>query len=397
MPAKNVLPDFLSLPEIEVLSVGRPSSFLRIFNCQKLPTAQACPHCATVSTTGYDTRRLKLRDTPIRGAGVELRLVKRRLFCKPCNRVFTESVSGVWPGRRTTQRFRAHVRWAAENFTDLKRVRRAYKVSNDFVYQSLYESLELRARARARAWPKVLGIDEHGFGKVRSNLGGIRKFVTMLVDMNAKSLFEVAHGRSVDELKVQLAHIPGRENVEWVVMDMSDPYRKFIREFFPNARIVADKFHVLRLLGPALLRRRKEIPGDRRVHEMKRLMVRNFFSLPFHERSRLDHWLKLHPELKELHEFKERLHELFRTKGFERASRGFERLIQAASRSTRVEILRLRDTLLRWRDPILAYFKTGLTNARTEGMNNVAKVVKRRSYGFRNFKFYRLRLLAACS
>ena len=180
-------------------------------------------------------------------------------------------------------------------------------------------------------------------------------------------------------------------------MDMSDPYRKFNREFFPSAKIVANKFHVLRLLGPSLLRRRKEMPGDRRVHEMKRLMTRNFFSLSFHDRSRLSGWLKLHPELNQLHEFKERLHELFRTKGFERACRGFERLITAAGTSTLVEILRLRETLLRWKEPVLAYFKTGLTNARTEGYNNVAKVVKRRSYGFRNFKFYRLKLLAACS
>jgi transposase len=264
------------------------------------------------------------------------------------------------------------VRWAAENFTDLARVRRTYKVSNDFVYTSLYEGLALRARARAHPWPKVIGIDEHGFGRIKQL--GRGAMVTMLVDFDSKNLFEVVQGRSGEELRRQLAHIPGRENVQIVVMDMSDPYRKFVREFFPNARIVADKFHVLRLLSPALLRRRKEIPGDRRVHEMKRLMMRNFFALSLHDRARLDSWLKLHPELGELHAFKERLHEVFRTKGFERASRGFERLLQAAQASKLSEILRLNDTLKRWRYPILEYFRTGLTNARTEGMNNVAKV-----------------------
>ncbi|MBS1984749.1 MAG: transposase [Bdellovibrionales bacterium] len=72
-------------------------------------------------------------------------------------------------------------------------------------------------------------------------------------------------------------------------------------------------------------------------------------------------------------------------------------MLAAAADSKLPEILRLRETLTRWREPILEYFKTGLTNARTEGMNNVAKVVKRRSYGFRNFRNYRLRVLAACS
>jgi transposase len=67
------------------------------------------------------------------------------------------------------------------------------------------------------------------------------------------------------------------------------------------------------------------------------------------------------------------------------------------SKSSLPEIKTLRRTLMRWRKEILNYFKHRLTNARTEGYNNVAKVIKRRSYGFRNFQNYRLRLLNACS
>jgi transposase len=394
MPPR-VLPDFLSLPELEVSRVLRVNRTTQVYESSLAHRAHACPKCAQPTAITYDRRTVRLKDAPIRSIRVELRVKKRRLLCKPCDHVFTESISGVWPGRRTTQRFRAEVRWAAENFTDLKRVRRHFRVSNDFIYRALYEQLEKRARDRARAWPRVIGIDEHGFGRVKS-LGG-KALVTMFVDFNSRNLFELVQGRSGNELRAALEHIPGRENVQIVVMDMSDPYRKFVREFFPNARIVADKFHVLRLLSPALLRRRKEVPGDRRVHEMKRLMMRNFFELSFIDRARLDAWLKQFPELRELHDFKERLHQVFRIKGFDRATKAFERLLEQAGTSTLPEILRLRDTLQRWRDPILHYFKTGLTNARTEGMNNVAKVVKRRSYGFRSFKNYRLRVLAACS
>ena len=52
---------------------------------------------------------------------------------------------------------------------------------------------------------------------------------------------------------------------------------------------------------------------------------------------------------------------------------------------------------MRWRNEILEYFKNRLTNARTEGFNNVAKVVKKRAYGYRSFKTYRLALLQACA
>lgn len=60
------------------------------------------------------------------------------------------------------------------------------------------------------------------------------------------------------------------------------------------------------------------------------------------------------------------------------------------------EVRALRQTLLKWKDEILNYFKNGLTNARVEGFDNKAKLVKRRGYGYRSFENYRLRLLNAC-
>jgi len=52
---------------------------------------------------------------------------------------------------------------------------------------------------------------------------------------------------------------------------------------------------------------------------------------------------------------------------------------------------------LLWRHAILEHIATGLTNARTEGFNNKAKLVKKRAYGYRSFRNYRLRLLNACA
>ena len=68
---------------------------------------------------------------------------------------------------------------------------------------------------------------------------------------------------------------------------------------------------------------------------------------------------------------------------------------QRPSRTT--ELQTFRRTLVRWRREILVYFDTRLTNARTEGFNNKAKLVKKRAYGYRSFRNYRLRLLNACA
>ena len=66
------------------------------------------------------------------------------------------------------------------------------------------------------------------------------------------------------------------------------------------------------------------------------------------------------------------------------------------------EFLRSRKSSLRernymkWHSEILAYFETDLTNGRTERFNDLAKLVRRRAFGYMNFKDYRLRLLNAC-
>ena len=59
------------------------------------------------------------------------------------------------------------------------------------------------------------------------------------------------------------------------------------------------------------------------------------------------------------------------------------------------EIKTLRRTMLKWSEEILNYFKTKITNARTEGFNNLAKLYQKRAFGYKNFENYRLRLLNA--
>lgn len=194
-----------------------------------------------------------------------------------------------------------------------------------------------------------------------------------------------------------LAHIPGRENVKNVIIDMCDPFKKFAREFFPNTCLIADKFHVLRLLSPSLLRRRKEITGDRASARARRLILMSSHKLDYSKRLALQTFLSAYPEMAELYSWKERLHGFYRIKGYNRAVIAFTYMTDDMAHSKLPEIKTLRRTLMKWREEILNYFKTGLTNARTEGFNNKAKVVKRMGYGYKQFRNYRLKVLTACA
>ncbi len=265
-------------------------------------------------------------------------------------------------------------------------------MSKSYIYKAFYSQLEIETKRKVNyPWPRTIGIDEHFFN--RKN--GYREFMTIFVDYKNRRPRELVLGRSSGVLQTSISSIAGRENVRHVVMDLSRPYKTFVKEYFFNAEIVADKFHVLRLLNGAINRLRKQYTGDERKNPIRRLLLCSSKKLEHFKRKAISQWLEDKPDLKEIYNYKEALFRFYRTRGYNKARKALIKLMDAMAHSKIREIQSLRNTLRSWSTEILNYFKTGLTNARTEGFNNVAKTIQKRGYGFKNPENYRLRVLNA--
>ena len=392
MPS-TIIARSLLLPELELTGLEhfRSTNYLQV---KKKTPFEFCPKCARRCESVYDHRTVQIKDEPIRGKGVYLVIKKRRFFCGTCSKPFTEYVDGIKKGYRTTQRLKSSVLWACENFTDLKRVRRAYRCSSWYVYKAFYEQLELKRRRRQYPCPNTIGIDEHSF---RRNKKGYTDFASLIADYRNKRVMDVAQGKTVAELNYALSHIAEPENVENVVVDLCDPFKSFAYSFFPNCKVIADKFHVLRLLHGPINKRRNAIVGDRRINPIGRLLLKNGSKLDYFVRKTIALWLEPYPELKEIYQYKEALHRFYRIRGYRKARCALINMTDQMAYSKTREIQTLRRTLMKWKEEILAYFLTGLTNGRTESYNNLAKLVQRRAFGYKSFENYRLRLLNACA
>lgn len=393
MPHESLAQGLL-LPELRLLKTvyAKGSGYTELW-VEKTSPMEVCPRCATPSRSTYDRRWMRAKDSPLRSKRLTLWIHKRRFSCHPCGRPFTEPVAGIRKGSRCTERYRKYLLWACERFGDLKAVRDELKCSAGFLYKNLYAELERKRRTRLYPWPEVVGLDEHFFRKAKT---GYRSFVSVVTDIKHKRLMEVVDGVRGADLEAQLSAIPGRENVRLVALDMSGSFRSFAKRFFPNAKLIADKFHVLRLLHPAIMRKRRELVGDQRGPG-HRSLLRSGKKLSLKSRLAIRDYLRKYPELQALWQAKEDLHTLYRTRGHHRASKALTRLTDRLALSPLPELQTLRGTLMKWRTEVLNYFRYRVTNARTEGFNNKAKVVKRRAYGYKSFRNYRLRVLNACS
>lgn len=395
MPIEK-LTRFLLLPKLEFVNLEHSAKGKLYFKCKSISTSDFCRKCGLENSRVHDYRTVRIKDAPQSGRKKTLVIRKKRYRCGGCKSVFTEDIPGILRGGRITQRLQRHVLYVCQNFANLKGVRRDTGLGSGTIYKRHYDQLELEQKKRMNnPWPTTIGIDEHSF--IRNKKYGYREFVTMIVDYNNKRVKEVIPGRVSGQLQQALRHIQGRNNVKNVCMDLSGVYRSFAKDFFPNARIIADKFHVLRLLNPHINRYRKKITGDKRKLKIRKFLLMSSKKLEPKIRYELFKWLDQYPALKELYMAKEALMQLYRCQSTNHAKRLLIKLTDWMATSKVKEIKTLRRTLMSWSEEILNYFENRLTNARTEGYNLVAKQVQRRAYGYRNFKNYRLKLLYACS
>jgi transposase len=329
------------LPEVKVKDL-KCNYGVHYFYLDKNNAYEVCPKCATASFSTYDHRIVKIKDSKLRNKHCYLVVRKRRFWCKTCRKPFTEPLAGVRKHHRTTSRYRQDVFHACLNYTNLKQVRKDYLCSNGFIYKVLYERLELERRKRLYSWPKTVGIDEHCFGKSEY---GYTRFSTTLVDYNNRRLMEVIDGKAMSDLRNGLNYIPGRENVKNAVMDMSPTFKNFSKLYFPNAKIIADKFHVVRLLHPAINKKRISITGDVRKNPIRKLLLKNGHELSYVQCYAVTKWLEQNPELREIYQYKEAVHRFYRTKGKKKAEQALTNLIEKMKTSTISEVKTTANTL----------------------------------------------------
>jgi transposase len=383
------------LPEYEVTGVCEVAGRVRI---QVRFTGEVkCPHCGDKKLRLQDRRVRRPRHESWGERHTELELETRKWRCRACSRSFWQRFPGIQPRLRATERFRRAV--CQKHFDGISRSRlgRRENLASATVERWFGWYLGLLAGERvSRECPRVLGIDEHFFTRRHG-------YATTFCDLKNHKVHDVVLGRSEASLEDYLARLEGKELVELVCMDLAPGYRALVRKHFPRARIVADRFHVIRTINHHFRACWNQLdPVGARNRGLISLMRRHRHNLSPEQYQRLAEYLKQRPALESIYCFKQRLTYLLLEKGrnqkrCRKLARRFLSHVAALRGCGLAPLVTLGDTLHAWREEIATMWRFTRNNGITEGFHTKMEVLQRQAYGFRNFQNYRLRVKVMCS
>lgn len=349
---------------------------------------QRCPSCGEWTSKVHDYRNQIVKDIDMFGCHTLLHLRKRRYICTCCGKRFYEKNSFLPKYQRTTTRLWGHVLSLMGAVKSMKQVAKETNLSSTSVAR-IFDNVSF---GRPNL-PRVIGIDEF-----KGNSGG-EKFNCILTDPDKHKILDVLQKRQSEALCEYFSHFPNRDQVELVTMDMSSLFRSVARFNFPNAKIIADKYHVVRQVTWAFENVRKRIQREfsklNRV-EMKRsrrLLLKRQKDLKEEEVFKVSQLLFMSKDLGEAYYLKERFYEMMESKDVYEAERKLKEWILHANVSNLKEFKKCRNTFMEWKEEILNAFRYNLTNGYTEGCNNKIKVIKRTAFSLTNFERFRKRIL----
>lgn len=349
-----------------------------------------CPTCKKFTDKIKDYRPQKIVLDSVNGKTTYAMFNKRRYICPHCGKTFYEAQSIVSTYQRRSQSQLFHIIHECskkQSFTDIAS---RYCVSVTTVIRYFSKI----ALGIPKFLPEVLSIDEF-----KGNAQG-QKYQVALVDPVAKKPLDILPKRNTEDLIryfYKNFNYKQRCKVNLVVTDLSSLFRKVVRTVFPNAKIVADRYHVTRLVNWAMERVRKRVQntfGKERIYfkRSKYLINKNMENLTPEDLLKLESMLEKSKDLGYAYMLKECFRKVLKFDALN--IRTFlNRWLELVAESGLAEFKSILKTFKDWQGEIVRGFLSRYSNGYIEGHNNKIKVIKRLSFGIKNFQILRVRIL----
>ena len=367
-----------------------------IFKIKQDRFSLRCPECNSkqLILKGYVSRIF--RTLPIGNKPVFIEFAIPRIQCMVCQVIRQVNVAFA-DGRRTyTKAFERYVLELSRHMT-ISDVARHLGVGWDMIKDIQKRYLKKRFSRPKLNKLKQIAIDEISIGRGH-------RYLTVVLDLVTGAVIFVGTGKGSDALIPFWRRLSRcKTHIQAVAIDMSPAYIKAVSENLPDAVIVFDHFHVIKLFNDRLSEFRRLLHSQMEDKEKAQflkgtrwLLLKNPENLNpnKNEPQRLEDVLKINKPLAAAYYMKEDLRQLWKQSGKDHAVNFLKAWILKAKASNILFLDRFADTLEEHWQGILAYYDYTISTGPLEGTNNKIKTLQRQAYGFRDMEFFKLKIYA---
>jgi transposase len=342
-----------------------------------------CHHCKKYTEKLHQNRSTLVRDLSVFGRPVYLKIPRRQFYCLSCQRYPTEKLDFLDSKRRHTQRYEQNIYERVQQ-SSMEQIGREEGLSYDEVKGIFDWVIKLKKKHN---WKPVkrISLDEISMRKGQGN------FVTVVGDISHGNLIEMIDShRSEEIIEVLMTQpIEVREQVEEVSVDMWGGFPKVIKKVFPNAKVIIDRFHVMKVVNKDLNKLRRAAGITDR--QSKYLLLSNRVNLNPEQIEKLELTLGKSECLRIAYEMKEKFREIYET--HLTVKKGHKKIKEWLNYA-QVFFRESASTIENHFEGICNYFIHRTTSGVMSGINNRIKLIMRQGYGFSNFNNFKNRVLA---
>ena len=375
----------LNLEDVIITGVDNISDQMHIHI--ELPrTPHICPACGASTDRVHDYRKQIIKDIPL-ARDTFLHLRKRRYRCS-CGKRFFEKNTFLPRYYRVTSRLVSEIMFSFKKLIPATEIGSRFNVSavTAMRYFSLFNK-------KLTKLPEVISLDEF-----KGNSGG-QKYNSIVADPKNGTVLDVLPNRYENDLIKYFSQFPSKTNVKYFVCDMNPHFRRVSQVCFPNAVIVADKYHVVRQVYWAMERVRKNEQNKlsktfrKYFKKSKYLLSKKPEKLTEEEMDRLSLMFEIAPRLADAYRLKNEFLTVIRTKSSAEGKHKLADWLLSVETMDIPEFFDCTKAYHNWFHEILNSMDVPWTNGFIEGCNNKTKVLKRVCFGMRNFNNFRKRIL----
>ena len=394
----------LSLPEFKVTQVHDIPDGLRIHVRAHKRKEFVCSKCRQVHVGKVNScKDVTVEDLKILGKRVWLIVTKRRMRCPADGQLHVELVDWVKPRARVTNRLAENV-YRLTSITTNTEAGWYLGMDDEKVYRIDLETLEGLAAKKLEPTPtcKNMSVDEVAWQKYH-------RYLTNVINVDIRRVIWNAMGRTAEVLDKYYDGIgkANSEKIESVALDGAMTYISSTSKKAPNALIVYDKFHVVQRLNTTVdtvrkLELRKARKEDRTdlidMMDCKQrfILLKKKENLTENQKGRLDRLCSLNEPIYKAMSLKEEFLAIYKMVDETSAEESLNAWFAQATASGIQAFVILAEKFKNKAQYILNWFKKRISSAISEGINNKIKRLKRMAYGYRDVRYFLLKIHQHC-